>query len=376
MEERKNLTRFYGPGYQKLIAAVSMDCKKDGGSVHPEGCTGCAGAHCFHKYCNKLKWILERADMYAKALGYTPADILNMWEKDRTYWYMNYYQECEQPEITGDRVRVFETEKDFRDSIGNKGFRCPSCGKVTDDPCECKKCGWKVYGLLKDLGKGVFVMIKDSLKSDTIFMPVAWEQEFSNKEEMLTYSIERYNTGFDLEVKKSTPITDIVKTAEDWYRREFDVDIYEDIGAFSITDKTNDIVYVYDPAYDEWITMEEFDRRYPDPADETAPDEEEKENEINCENDYGSGLYKDDRDIGKIVKHFKRNEKNDCGSMRYMYKIIGFAQHTETNERLVIYQAMYDDQKMFARPFDVFYSKVDKTKYPDIKQEYRFERCR
>lgn len=85
---------------------------------------------------------------------------------------------------------------------------------------------------------------------------------------------------------------------------------------------------------------------------------------------------------GDIVKHFKREtadlNKNCCA---YIYKVIGFAKHTETGETLVCYEALYSDNEtgvscgdMFARPYEMFISKVDKEKYPNIKQEYRFEK--
>ncbi|MBO4408308.1 MAG: DUF1653 domain-containing protein [Clostridiales bacterium] len=82
-----------------------------------------------------------------------------------------------------------------------------------------------------------------------------------------------------------------------------------------------------------------------------------------------------DRDIrvGDIVRHFKR-ENVSPETSEYLYKILAFASHTETGEKLVIYQGMYPPFKVCARPYDMFMSEVDRVKYPDVKQKYRFEK--
>lgn len=76
--------------------------------------------------------------------------------------------------------------------------------------------------------------------------------------------------------------------------------------------------------------------------------------------------------IGDIVKHFKR-EWVSPDTAEYLYKILAFASHTETGEKLVIYQALYAPYKTCARPYEMFVSEVDHVKYPDAKQKYRFE---
>ena len=56
----------------------------------------------------------------------------------------------------------------------------------------------------------------------------------------------------------------------------------------------------------------------------------------------------------------------------YTYEIITLAEHTETGEKFVIYKALHDTMKTYARPLKDFMSEVDKEKYPRSEQEYRF----
>ena len=74
-----------------------------------------------------------------------------------------------------------------------------------------------------------------------------------------------------------------------------------------------------------------------------------------------------------IKKNDEYTSEYDITS-EYLYKVLAFAQHTETGEMLVVYQGLYAPFKISARPYAMFMSEVDREKYPDIRQKYRFEK--
>ena len=66
---------------------------------------------------------------------------------------------------------------------------------------------------------------------------------------------------------------------------------------------------------------------------------------------------------GRYYRHFRGD----------LYKVIGIATHTETEEKMVVYQAQYGKCGLFVRPYQMFAEEVDPQKYPESTQKYRFE---
>ena len=67
---------------------------------------------------------------------------------------------------------------------------------------------------------------------------------------------------------------------------------------------------------------------------------------------------------GETWRHFKGK----------YYRILTLATHTETREPYVVYKALYGDYADFVRLLRMFMSEVDREKYPDAGQKWRFEK--
>lgn len=67
--------------------------------------------------------------------------------------------------------------------------------------------------------------------------------------------------------------------------------------------------------------------------------------------------------INGVYRHFKGD----------YYLLIDVATHSETKEKYVVYRGLYGNNELYIKPFNMFFSEVDKEKYPEVKQQYRFE---
>lgn len=67
--------------------------------------------------------------------------------------------------------------------------------------------------------------------------------------------------------------------------------------------------------------------------------------------------------IHAVYRHFKGKE----------YYVEDVALHSETGEQYVVYRQLYGERRLYIRPLGMFLSEVDRAKYPDAPQKYRFE---
>ncbi len=67
--------------------------------------------------------------------------------------------------------------------------------------------------------------------------------------------------------------------------------------------------------------------------------------------------------LHRIYRHFKGDH----------YLVEALAHDSETGEEVVVYRKLYGDGGLWVRPLAMFLEKVDRVKYPDCRQTYRFE---
>ena len=67
--------------------------------------------------------------------------------------------------------------------------------------------------------------------------------------------------------------------------------------------------------------------------------------------------------LKRVYRHFK----GDC------YLVEDVARHSETEEDMVVYRKLYGDGSLWVRPLEMFLAEVDREKYPDCPQKFRFE---
>jgi len=199
-------------GYESLLESVKRDCKEGQDCFNENGCNheftryeqregdSCKHCYCvskcFHRYCDKFKWTIDRAKHYAEKTGIDWKDILKGWEEQRGYSWNNFYQEANQPEIKSDNVIVVENKKDYLKRFPSKKFICPNCKGISTDPSRCdsgvkvklingtgkeEPCNWCAGGLFGTLGNGVHVFLKDDLRLIEIFKPIEMHEQVADK---------------------------------------------------------------------------------------------------------------------------------------------------------------------------------------------------
>ena len=67
--------------------------------------------------------------------------------------------------------------------------------------------------------------------------------------------------------------------------------------------------------------------------------------------------------LHRIYRHFKGDH----------YLVEDIATDSETGKPMVLYRKLYGDGSLWVRPLEMFLEPVDRAKYPDCAQEYRFE---
>lgn len=121
-------------GIESFTDAVKKDCQDGQNCFNENGCDQ-DRPKCFHRYCNKYLWVINRAKQYEQVTGIPYLKIIEEWETNRTYWYMNYYQECNQVELKPGKFMLYkdwveELNRRFGKDAKQWRFKCVQCGHI------------------------------------------------------------------------------------------------------------------------------------------------------------------------------------------------------------------------------------------------------
>ena len=84
-------------GYQSLKAAYISDVQEATKDSHP--------MRKKEELLRHFQWVINRAKHYAHHTGEPMQVILKRWEEKRSYWWLNYYQDCSQPKFTSKSIK-------------------------------------------------------------------------------------------------------------------------------------------------------------------------------------------------------------------------------------------------------------------------------
>jgi hypothetical protein len=152
---------------------------------------GWPGKTGLQRVIEKVTFLCERVPQYAKIMGKTELETLELFAKSKNCNYTNYFQNVNFPDLT--EVYIFDTIQDFKAKFPSKQYTCPRCAGISTDYQECnsgravdkKVCNWKVYGLFGDMGEGIKVIIKSMFneipKPVAMFKPVELLDSFTNE---------------------------------------------------------------------------------------------------------------------------------------------------------------------------------------------------
>lgn len=141
-------------GIESLREAIKNSCKTGENCFNESGCDRKGHIKCFHKYCDKYAWIIDRAKTYANCFNLDYEEILAKWEEARNYNVMNYYQECNQPKLDNPKVITLEQWNNkgrslFGDDKMKWKFVCPVCKNI-QTPEDLKKAGANHVDVLQE----------------------------------------------------------------------------------------------------------------------------------------------------------------------------------------------------------------------------------